>query len=243
VAGKPVLKAALWAGLALAVVAAVAVYLLVQNVDALVKRAIERYGSDATGTAVRVADVAIALGDGRGTLRGLTVANPPGYSAQPLFALDDISVTLDPSSLAGKVAVIEELRIGATAFRYELDQGGRSNLKALQRQMKSRGESDDEPARGEERRLRIKRLVVADGEATLDLARFGVGRVTARVPGTTLTDLGGKAGLTPPELAKVVVNALARNLERSVADAGLKRLLRDQGGSPAGEALKGLLDR
>jgi hypothetical protein len=227
----------------LLVLIVVMILLLVQNLDGVVKRAIERYGSETAGTAVRVDDVSIALRKGRGTLRGLTVANPTGFSATPLFALNDITLTISPGSLASEVPVVDELRIGATAFRYELDQAGRSNLGVLQKQMKNQArEGVDEQKQSSAKRIRIKRLVIADGEAIFELGQLGIGRATARVPGVTLTDLGGKRGLTPQELSKVVLEALTKNLEKSVSEMGLQRLLRGKSTS-VDQAIRGLLNR
>jgi len=237
-------KLLLLAGAGVLVLVAGALLLLTQNLDILVKRAIENYGSETAGTAVRVADVSIVIRDGRGTLRGLTVANPPGYSPAPLFALNDIDLTIDTLSLTSKVPVIEELRIGATAFRYELDAEGHSNLGMLQRNVKSSAKSGGgNQEKGAEKRLKIKRLVIADGEATLELGPLGIGRAIAKVPGATLTDLGGEQGLTPQELSQVVLNALGKNLEKALADAGLQRLLRDKGGTKIDQAIRGLLNR
>lgn len=227
----------------LLVLVAVMILLLVQNLDALVKRAIESYGSETAGTAVRVADVSMSLRQGRGTVRGLTVANPPGYSATPLFALNDITMAIDTTSLTGAVPVVEELRIGTTAFRYELDQAGRSNLSVLQKRLKNQGKTGaGEPKQSPGKRIRVKRLVIADGEAILELGQFGIGRATARVPGVTLADLGGNRGLTAQELSKAVLDALVKNLEKSVAERGLQRLLHGKS-TPVDQAIRGLLNR
>jgi hypothetical protein len=226
------------------VLVAGALWLLTQNLDGLVKRAIESYGSETAGTEVRITEVRIFLGEGRGTLRGLTVANPPGYSPSPLFTLNDITLVLDTLSLTAAVPVIDELRIGATAFRYELDAGGHSNLGILQKNMKGSAKSGGgNQAKGAEKRLKIKRLVMADGEATLELGSLDIGRATVKVPGVTLTDLGGDQGLTPRELSQIVLNALGKNLEKSVAVAGLQRLLRGKEGKKFDQAIRGLLNR
>jgi hypothetical protein len=222
-------KLALLTGGGLLAVLIVGMLLLMQNLDALVKEAIVRYGSAAAGTSVRVADVDISLRDGSGTLRGLSVANPPGYSQAALFALDNISIVLDRSTLTADVPVIDNIRIGASAFRYELDNGGRSNLAALKQQAraaKNKGAPEAKTATGPQaqRRYRIKRLEIADGEAVLQLGSAGVGQAAIRVPGMVLRDLGGQRGLTAQELADTVVNELLKNLEKSVAAKGLGRL-------------------
>jgi hypothetical protein len=239
------LKIALLTGGALLVGLAVVLLLLLQNLDALVKEAIARYGSAAAGTSVRVADVAISLREGRGTLRGLTVANPPGYSQAALFTLDKISIALDRSALTADVPVIDEVRVGASAFRYELDNNGRSNLAALQQRAKDPTSKEPKGAKvtaepSAQRRYRIKRLEIADGEAVLQLGSLGVGQAAVRVPGLVLRDLGGRRGLTAQELADTVLDALLKNLEKSVAGKGLDRLRHDRSGKTV-EVLKSLL--
>ena len=242
--GRSKLKLLLWAGAGIALLAGAALLLLAQNLDDLVRKGIESYGTAAAGTPVQVAEVRIALREGRGTLRGLTAANPPGFSDTPLLVVDSVDITLDTAALTGPVVIIDELRIGATAFRYEIGRRGESNLKTLQKTLrKTAKQAGDTKQPAEERRYRIKRLVIADGEATLDLGRQGVGTATARVPGVELDDLGGKAGLTAEQLSTVVLTALVGNLEKSVAKAGVERLLQGKGGVPVDEILKGLLGR
>ena len=203
--------------------------LLVQNLDDLVRHAIESAASNATGTAVHVDRVAISLRDGHGTISGLSVANPPGFSAQPLFTLDSIDIRLDPLTLTGAVVVIEEVRIGAGTFRYEVNATGENNLRVVQkharRQTKAAATATPPGEQAQkEQRLRIKRLVINDGVATLDLGPFGSGQGTARVPGMTFTDLGGEEGTTAGELATTIVQALGKNLTNAVGGGALQQL-------------------
>ena len=60
--------------------AGAALWFLSSRLDSLVAGLIEQYGSQIVGTPVRVGSVAIDLRAGRGTIRGLRVANPEGYS-------------------------------------------------------------------------------------------------------------------------------------------------------------------
>lgn len=225
---------------------AIGILLLMQNLDALVKEAIVRYGSAAAGTSVQVAAVDISLREGRGTLRGLSVANPPGYSQEALFVLDNISIALDRSTVTADVPVINDIRVGASAFRYELDNRGRSNLAALQqpaKAAKNKGAAETNAAADPQaqRRYRVKRLEIADGEAVLQLGSAGVGQATIKVPGIVLRDLGGQRGLTAQELADTVVDALLKNLEKSVARKGIDRLLKGKADNAA-TTLKSLLN-
>lgn len=230
----------LYITLAVAALAVVAIVFLVKNLDALVERAIEKYGSAAAGTAVRVSAVDIGLQEGRGAIRGLTVANPPGFAAEPLFALGEIALDLDTASLTAEVPVIESIKIGAPQFLYQLNDKGESNLGVVQKHLKqgSGGTSEKSDA-GKPTRLKIKHLTIAGGKGTVDLSAFGGKRYQATLPPIVLTNLGGRNGITAEELSRVVIGALARALEQAAARQGAEQLLRKE----AGNAVQRLLDR
>lgn len=224
------------------------VFYLLQNLDALVKAGIEQYGSEAAGTAVRVKTVQIGLREGRGSLLGLTVANPPHYTQAPIFSLGEVSLDLDTDTLASEVPVIEEIRIGATGFRYEVDARGQANLKVLQANLKRAAGSGQPagqpPATAKPEaplRFKIKRLTIAGGEGILDLSAVGGKELKATLPGITLTDLGGKNGLTPQQLADAVLGAMVKNLEKSATRQGVEKLLNQALGGE-GEQLQQKLD-
>ena len=63
------------------------VYYVLNNLDDLVKAAIEKYGSEATQTAVRVDRVKINLVDGAGGISGLTIANSNSFTMPNAFSL------------------------------------------------------------------------------------------------------------------------------------------------------------
>jgi len=218
------------------------VFYLLQNLDSIVKAGIEKYGSEAAGTAVRVKTVQIGLREGRGSLLGLTIANPPHYKQTSIFSLGEISLDLDTDSLTSEVPVIEEIRIGTTGFRYEVDAKGQANLKVLQANLKKAaggGKPADKPAAAAKEdapiRLKIKRLTIAGGEGVLDLSAVGGNEMKASLPGITLTDLGGKNGLTPQQLADAVLSALTKNLEKSAARMGVEKLLNEKLGAETGK--------
>ena len=222
-------KIALLAGGLVVLFAVAASWLLVQNLDGLVRHAIESSASAATGTPVRVGSVAISLGEGRGTITGLTIANPPGFSGQPLLILDSIDIRLDPAALTAAVPLIEEIRIGSVTFNYEINGAGESNLRFVQKQVKrqQKATAATKAAGGAaaptEKRFRIRRLIFADSTASLDLNQFGSGRGVARVPGMTLANLGGEQGATAQELAGEIVEGLGKNLSATVGGGALKQ--------------------
>ena len=82
-------------GLAVVVVAiAGALYYAYSNLDGIAKDLMESAGSEALGVPVRVAGVHIELSQGKATVTGLTVANPPGYSDNSALSFGQITVQI-----------------------------------------------------------------------------------------------------------------------------------------------------
>ena len=79
----------------LAVIAVIALYLLVGNLDKILKGAIEGVGSELLGVPVTVASVELDLKSGTGQISGITVANPAGFQAVNAFQMDMIRLGLD----------------------------------------------------------------------------------------------------------------------------------------------------
>ena len=65
------------------------------NSGSLVKTAIEDMGPDYLLTDVSVDDVSLSLTDGRGTIRGLQLGNPPGFEGPYAMKLGEIKLAID----------------------------------------------------------------------------------------------------------------------------------------------------
>jgi len=235
-------KSALIIGGILVVVIAAGVIVLLQNLDSLVEAGIEKYGSEAAGTKVAVQSVKISLREGSGTVSGLSVANPQGYSQAPVFTLGEIVLDLDTATLTEKVPVVEEIRIGQTRFLFEINARGVSNLDVLKKNLKqssaSSGKTEGTKSESAPLKLRVTRLSTAEGTGTFDLTAVGGKVLEARVPAITLTNIGGKDGITPENLSDVVLTALLKELEKAAARQGVERILRDKLGDRGAEVEK-----
>ena len=210
----------------LILVVAGGVFFLVGNLDSLVKKAIEEYGSEAAGTAVTVASVHIDLGQATGTVRELNVASPPGFNGKTLFRLGEVTLKLDPASLTGSQPTVDEIRIVAPQLRFEVNAVGRTNL-AVFRQGVAAG-SGTESGTATQPRLLVKKLTIADAGADIDLTAVGGKTYTGKLPPLTMTDLGGQKGVTPKQLGRIVMTALADQLQKEAARRGIDAALREQ---------------
>ena len=117
------MKKALIVLVVLAVVVAGGVYLAYNSLDVLVKMALEHYGPDVTGVPVKVGEVKLSMRDGRGSLKGVEIGNPPGFSSPRAARLGEISVALDPATIRAPVVRVHEIVIDAPLITYERGKG------------------------------------------------------------------------------------------------------------------------
>ena len=213
------------------------VFYLVGNLDGLVKKTIEKYGSQAAGTRVTVSKVHIDLGQARGKIRDLQIANPGGFSSAPLFRLGEIELQLDPATLTGPMPTIDEIRILAPQLRFEVNSRGQTNLSVFKRGLAA--DAKDGAATGEggsgETRLLVKKVIIADAGANIDLTAVGGKTYVGTLPPVNLTDLGGSRGVTPRQLGRIVLTALSEQLEQEAARRGIDAALRSHLDNAAGK--------
>jgi hypothetical protein len=197
------------------------------NLDWIVKNAIERYGSQAIGTAVRVDRISLSPAQGSGAIEGLTVANPPGYSAPHILSLGGISVRIAPRTVASNPVVIDDIRIAAPLVVYEMNDARVANVDVLKKNLAA-GQpamTGDRGRKGAEKRLRIKRLVIENAQAEIRIAALGGKPRTVALSRIEMTDIGGKNGAPPEDVAKQIVSAILAEVSTEVGKAGAEKLL------------------
>ena len=224
------LSRALMAGAAIVLIVAIgAAWWLYASRDAIIKRAIERYGPEVTGVSVKVGSVKLEPLDGRGAIRGLEVGNPKGFKAPHALSLGEMRLAVDPASLAAAVVHIKEVSLEAPTISYERGAGG-DNLSAIQKHIES---SLPKGAKGPERKFIIDHVQVRKARVS-----YG-GAVSVDVPDLQLRDLGKKAGgATAAEITGEIWTAVTRQA-LAAAPASIRGLQERAKG--AVESLKGIL--
>jgi hypothetical protein len=115
-------------------------YLVYTNLDLIVERGIETAGTEAAGTPVRVDAVDLDLLAGSATIRGFTLANPPGYSDAAMLSFAELAVVIDTASLNRNGIHIVSVTARNPHLLYE-SHDGTANLDVMRERMAS-----DEPA-------------------------------------------------------------------------------------------------
>jgi hypothetical protein len=244
------MRRALWIGavVALAGIAA-AIWFVSSSLDAVVARAIERHGSELTGVAVRVGSVEIDLRSGRGTLRGLSVANPPGFGDGDALHLDEITLDLDPASLAGSPVRVDEVVIGAPEVRWVADARGRSNVQEILDHVKQQGKASvggrpggDPGGTGarEETLLVVHRLEFREGKVAANLEAVDAGSHEGDLPSVALRDLGAPGGAPAGVIGARVAEAYGSQVVRTVVAREVGRRIGEAIGNEAGEVGRAL---
>jgi hypothetical protein len=235
-----------------------ALVFLAGSLDAIVEAAIEEVGTETTKTRVDVSGVNISLADAQGVVKGLSVANPAGFSGDKALSLGEIKLKLDADSLTSDVVVINEIRISKPAINYELGKGG-SNFDVIKKNVAGAGGSSAESEESSGPKLIIEHLYINDGSIAVSSALTPGEPLSTPLPNIHLKDIGkSSGGATSEEVAKKVLTALTQNVGSAVGRLDLSQLkgmgaavLQEQpaditegvkeGLGGAGDKLKGLL--
>jgi hypothetical protein len=245
-------KKVLWiGGGAVAVIVAVIVVLAIyvySSFEDIVEEAIERFGSAATKTEVVVDDVSVSPTGGKGSVSGISIGNPAGYSANNAFELGAISVLVDTESVTGDVVVINEIGVATPVINYEFGDGG-SNLDVIKSNVdayaKSFGGSEASAEEGGKTRMIIENLIIRDGEASVSGGLLGDESVGTAIPNIHLKDIGKeKGGASTAELTERIITALTAGVTGAVGKLDIKGLAGGvvEGASGAVEGATGAVD-
>lgn len=234
----------------LVVLVVVGAVLLLTNLGAVIKATVERVGSEATQSKVALSSADVSLTSGQGTLGGLVVGNPKGFSSGSAIETDEMRVHLDTASIQSDVIVIKEVVVAGPRMTYELNSSFSSNLGALQanvdafgRRFGSGGDKKEPAADGSGKRIRIEHFRVTGGKVSL--AAGVAGAVSANLPEIDMKDLGGKDGIAPEKLASEILSVLLDQAVAAAAQAGFADRAKEAFGGAvdkARDALGGLLD-
>ncbi|GAA5316611.1 MAG: hypothetical protein AseanaTS_18150 [Candidatus Pelagadaptatus aseana] len=181
-----------------------------------------------------MAEVDIQITNGRGELKGLTVANPQGFSNANAFELGNIALQVDPGSLTEEVIVIDEITISGARLLAEMKGMGQTNLQALLDNVQGDGSgakdasasAKTDSSAAPEVKLAVKSFTFSD--SVVELATEEWGDRTIKLPAIKVNDIGSKdAGLTPEQLAEAMIQPVLKSAESSVKK-DLEALARDK---------------
>jgi hypothetical protein len=211
----------------------------------IVKNHVNRHGPELAQTRVSLESVQLSPLTGRGTLTGLLVGNPKGWSDRNVFTLEKIHVEVAPSSIWSGHVIVNELIIEAPKFNYETRLVA-SNVGDLLKNMEQTSSSDHDPTasttpKGNPIKIEIRHLLLRNGSVTVGV---GPGAATLPLPTVELKDIGtNSGGVTPGQLSAAILKNVTPTLVATAAVAVGKVIPGTAGETvkEAGEILKDLL--
>ena len=208
-------------GVLLIVVVGAVVY-IAQNANSLIENAIEELGSEALGTTVRVASVDVSLTQGRGSIKGLEIANPPGYDGPYLMQLDEIAVFINLKELSTETVVLDKVLIDGARIAAIVKGKGDSNLQTLMDNLDSGSSAAaDTDAGGTATTVIIDQLDFTNAQATVDVLLLDE-QVEINVPDIHLSGVGRKeGGATATEVAAQLIEPITEAVIAEAINSGL----------------------
>ncbi len=186
------------------------------------KKGLEAAGPRVAGVETRVADVRLSPLSGRGEIENLFIGNPEGFRSPAAIEIGRTTVEARPTSfLSGKI-VIRSVRVESPTVTYERKLNG-SNLATIQKTLQDTlADGRERSSGGEPRRLQVDEFVIANGKVRAGLTALGGKGVVKSLPEIRLTGLGAEGkGLTPGELAEVVLREIVRESTGALGEAAL----------------------
>lgn len=197
-------------------------YVVYGKLGTLIKRGVETYGPPLTGTSVELSAARLSLFSGEGSLHGLTIGNPKGYSDNDAFDLSEISISVDPKSVTGEVIHVRSIVIDGPELLAEFNESGRSNLDVILDKVRGGGgRASSGKGGGKEPRLRVDEFRFENAKLRATAPAYKLDKEVV-MPAIVIKDIGGKNGVTPSQLASEVLKPVIDKAARTAVNEYVK---------------------
>jgi hypothetical protein len=232
---------------AVLVVGVSGVFFFLSNLNEIIRKIIEKQGSEVLNASVVVSDVDISLKNGRGTIGGLTIASPDGYGVKHAFTLGEIVIDMDLGSLQGEPLIIDEIRVSGPVVHAEFLESGASNVdelnKNVQKNATTGASQSGEQNSDDMKRILIKKFVFEKGTIEVDASALGLAKKSLDLPAVQLNDIGGAGGAMPDELTQAILTALTKKATQEIVRAGIDQKAKEMATDEAKKQAGSLLDK
>lgn len=228
-------------GIVLIIVTAIiagALYWLRNNLDGLVRDAIETYGSEMTKANVSVGSVSIDIANGECIIRNFVVGNPQGFRSPHAFKVDELQLVLDPRTIADDVILVKKILIQSPEVIYE--KGERmTNFDAIQENINEYLGPSEQASSDEGKKLIVDEFKMRGAKVQASAPFIAGDPVMADLPDLNMRNLGkAEGGLTAGELGQRIASAMQKQLVKAVNFDKLAKAAQS-----IGEAAGGAVDK
>jgi hypothetical protein len=185
----------------------------------IVKKGVETFGPKVAKVEMKLDSANISIFSGKGTLKGVFVGNPAGFSSPSAIKAGKISVAVKPGSFFSDKIVIESVRVIAPEITLHGLKG--DNLQKILGNIQAStgggtgGAAINKTGQTSTKKIQVDDLLIKDGKVNFVLP---MGTMTVALPEIHLTNLGKETdGLMPGELFSKVLKAV---LNKAISVAG-----------------------
>lgn len=212
-------------GGAILVMASVVMALLF--LDAVAARIVSTAGTRVLGVSTSVRSVHLGLMSGSSSLNGLLVAQPPGYSGDPMLSVERVEVRAGLGELISDDIVIDQIAIDGVAVDLS-EVNGRINLQVVADNILAAGKAPESdpaaPAAPSKSSVTVRELRITGikVKARLDNALASGKVLDATIPDIVVQDIGTKT--TIDEVSARISAKLMDHLIVAIAQAQIEGL-------------------
>lgn len=194
------------------IIVAVGALILSLSIDRIVKSNIEASLTELLQTAVEVENVSISMLDGSGTIKGIILHNPEGFSNKPAVSLQKISLKMNVPSLLADTVIINEILIRQPELYFEQRASG-NNFDALTEKMRNSSSSGSS--------VIVEYLLVEEGQVTLTADMGEEQSVEAMFSRIELKGIGRKGNNSLEQALRQILEPILKKALRETATEGL----------------------
>ncbi len=215
--------------IALVIIVVLAVLGLTLFLDRAIKAGVETIGPKVVGVDVKLRSVSLSPLSGSGGLKGLVVANPPGFKTPWAINVGSASLALEPRSLLSDKIIVKSISVDAPQITFETDLRANNLSKILANVQGAASGSGQEPGKPEApapsaeakatKRLQVDDFIIKGGKIHVSVTALGGQSASVALPEIHLQDLGqGPEGITAAELTKLVLEAIEKKAAQASAE-------------------------
>lgn len=222
----------------LVVVLVIALVVIGFSIGGIIKKGVETVGPKVTKVSIKLDGVGVMPLSGGGSVKGLEIGNPEGYTAPFAIKVDKASLSISPASLMSDKIVVKSVYVEGPEITME---GGlkENNLTQILKNIEEfTGSTENKAAeegKGASKKLQVDEFVVKNAKVNVIFKMLGGKPLSVTVPEIKLTNLGtGPEGITPADLTKRLFEEILSESTKLVTEAV------SQVGKVATDAVKGV---
>ncbi len=236
----------------LLLLAAGGAWFVLNNLDAIVKTAIEKVGTAQLGEDVTVQSVSFKLKEGSGEITGLHIQNPEGFTDPNLFELGTVRLAIDPASIKeSDPLIIDEVTVESPELFVEMLSLKENNLDRFAAGIKSsdsESKSKDDAApqnddSAESPKMIIRKLRIAEVSVQARAPGLDPADASYTLPTLEMYDLGAPHGKDAAAIATEITLHISKKAMKELSGFDLdqaKQDLKDKAMKEAGSFLNKL---